>query len=219
MTHELGQPVSAMQNYLAMASLPGGDLSPDGLTLIARLQRVATRIEKITNQLKFFARPASDGFAPFDLRLVVDRARELIEPDLQLTGITAEFVAPEDEVPVNGERFRLEQVLVNLMRNAAEALASLPDARIVVSVRLETDVAILSVMDNGPGLDDSISDQVFEPFASTKSPNAGMGLGLAISASIVEEHGGTLDVVPSDLGSSTGAGFALRLPLILKGNS
>jgi two-component system, NtrC family, sensor kinase len=113
-----------------------------------------------------------------------------------------------ERVTVLGDGYYLRQAIENLVRNAREAMAGLPEPRLEVTLVREGPQAVLRVSDTGPGIDPARLERIFEPFVSTKG--TGMGLGLAICREIVEAHGGVLEV-ESDVG--VGTTFTLRLPL------
>jgi two-component system sensor kinase FixL len=123
--------------------------------------------------------------------------------------VATEFDAAPAQVLVWGSRIQMQQVLVNLLRNACESLKNTPSGERRVSVRLRDQgtAAELIVADNGPGLPADAGNRIFEPFFTTKP--GGMGMGLAVSRSIVEAHGGRLWADPC---GGTGAEFHLSLP-------
>ena len=106
---------------------------------------------------------------------------------------------PEARLTVIAGRVRLEQVLVNLLQNALDAVAERPDARVDVTVGRKGRDVVLTVADNGPGIDPGIADDLFTPFATSKTD--GLGLGLGIARDIMTEFGGTLDLVPAPQGA------------------
>ncbi len=143
----------------------------------------------ITKQLKSYARKGGDAFEPMDVRECVSSALSMMEPQLKRREVLITRNIPRDPVMVMGDRLRLEQVLINLMRNAIDATKTVdaPQVDIIVS---RGDYALISVRDNGEGVNDL--DSLFEPFYTTKAPGDGVGLGLAISSGIVNDFGGRL---------------------------
>ena len=118
----------------------------------------------------------------------------------------------EETVQIHGSPKRLGQVVLNLVVNAADALTgqSDPMPRVDVHVERQGAFGVVRVRDNGPGIPADKIELIFEPFVTTKEGKGGTGLGLAVSRTIVEEHGGTLEIEPHD---GAGAWFRLRLPL------
>ena len=196
-THELGQPIAAMRNHLIAAEIGGRAVPP-------ALGGLVTRMQKTTEQLKFFARSGSDEIVEVDLRNVVEAALELLAPNVAASGATVD--AQLQTALVRGNQLRLEQAATNILRNALDAIA---DG--ILEIRVEAgDVAQIVVRDDGPGLGDVPLEDLTEPFYTTRASGEGMGLGLAISVEIVREHGGQITARNRDEG---GAEFTINLPL------
>ncbi len=211
-THELGQPISALRNHLMAAEISS---RPESLqTLPGKLGTIVERMEAITRQLKFFASPAAPEMQPVDLREVLEGALSLIGPDISGNGIEFTTAVADTPVVVRGNRIRLEQVATNLIRNALNAMNAMEvesGDRIEMSVSQEAETAVLSVLDRGPGLGGSSLAELQEPFVTSQASGDGMGLGLAISAEIMREHSGELDASDREEG---GACFKMTLPLL-----
>lgn len=203
-THELGQPLSALRNYLTAA-----ELKDQGNALIAPVGGIVTRMEGITRQLRFFASPASDPLAKVDLADIVVEAAALVRHDADAADATLRIEA-KGPIFVRGDRLRLEQVLVNLLRNAVTALDGCARRDVTVVATQSATQAILSVTDTGPGLDGRSIAQLAEPFHTTRASGTGMGLGLAISAEIVREHSG--EMIAKDA-TGGGAVFTITFPI------
>jgi len=186
-THELGQPIAAMRNHLAAAEMQSG-----ALPLTERLTGLVDRMEGITRQLKFFARKGRDSFEDLDLRDVMAAALELLDPTLTEDGVTVHTLLPEHPVVMHGNRLRLEQVVTNLLRNAVDALDAVTEPQIEIRLGQSDKTTWFEVADNGHGLGDRSMADLREPFATTRESGKGMGLGLTISAGIVDDHGGTM---------------------------
>ena len=211
-THELGQPISAMKNYLAAAEM---DAVPGETNeTFTRLTSVVGRMERLTQQLRFFARPGGEGLEPVDLNEVWREAFVLIEPDMDAAGIKLDADLPGAPVMVHGDRLRLEQVVVNLCRNAVLAMQSAPRRVLAVRISEGAGMALLSIRDSGTGLGGRTIEALQEPFVTTRASGEGMGLGLAISAEIVKEHDGKLTARDAE---EAGAEFTVTLPLMNQG--
>jgi two-component system C4-dicarboxylate transport sensor histidine kinase DctB len=207
-SHELNQPLAAMKTYLAGARLLLRRRRPEeALTAFQRIDDLIDRMGAITRQLKSYARKGGEGFAPVDLRAAVSGALAMMEPQLKSLQVRVTRTLPREPVMVMGDRLRLEQVIVNLLRNAVDATRGAGDRQIDLVVSA-ADTATLSVRDNGHGIADL--EGLFEPFYTTKKPGDGVGLGLAISSGIVSEHGGRLTAHNAADG---GAVFVMQLPL------
>tara|TARA_B100001939_G_scaffold178603_1_gene153944 strand:+ start:7477 stop:9267 length:1791 start_codon:yes stop_codon:yes gene_type:complete len=206
-SHELNQPLAAMKTYLAGAGLLLSRNRPDEtLSAFHRIDDLIERMGAITRQLKTYARKGSETFTPVDMSAALSSSLSMMEPQLKHSNIRLEKVISEQSVVVIGDRVRLEQVLINLLRNAVDAVKTVPDP--VIEIMLSRgETVTLSVRDNGSGIEEL--DLLFEPFHTTKKDGDGVGLGLAISSGIVKDHGGRLTARNSDAG---GAVFEVQLP-------
>ena len=207
-SHELNQPLAAMKTYLAGAKLLLQRKLPD--EALASFQRVDDLIERmgaITRQLKSYARKGGDALEPVDLREALSSALAMMEPQLSKGDVRISRSSPPDPVMVFADRVRLEQVIINLLRNALDAVKNVRDPQIEI-ILSGGEEASLTVRDNGHGIEDL--DSLFEPFYTTKSPGDGVGLGLAISSGIVNDFGGRL---MARNGANGGAVFEMRLPI------
>ncbi len=212
-THELGQPLSAMRNYLAAAEMSAeasGGNGPFGSQLTGQIGRILDRMEGITRQLRFFVKPKGEPHAPVDLVPVVRDVLALLDHDLRDGEVTLRLDLPDGPVTVPGNRLQLEQVLINLVRNAIDAMEDEPRREIAVSLAASGGAAVLTVADTGHGLRGQSVETLQEPFHTTRASGDGMGLGLAISGDIVHDHGGRLDAADAPGG---GAVFTVTLPL------
>ncbi|MFD1034384.1 ATP-binding protein [Sphingomonas hankookensis] len=196
--HETAQPVAAIRNYVATARqlLARGEARAvdDNLGAIARL---TDRIGLVTAELRGFARKGSGTIGPIPLTEVVDGARLILKERLSEVDFTVPDIPP-DLIVVAG-RVRLEQVLVNLLQNAIEALTGRPDPRIAIELDVQDQMVSLIVADNGPGIDPGVTERMFTPFVTSR-PN-GLGLGLVIAQDIMTDLGGTLRLLPATSGA------------------
>ncbi len=196
--HETAQPVAAIRNYVAAARqlLTRGDVRAvdDNLGAIARL---TDRIGLVTAELRGFARKGSGTIGPVPLAEVVDGAGLILKERLSEVNFVVPPI-PADLIVVAG-RVRLEQVLVNLLQNAIEALAGQPDPRIAIEIAVEPQTVSLIVADNGPGIDPLVAERMFTPFVTSRP--SGLGLGLVIAQDIMTDLGGTLRLLSSDHGA------------------
>lgn len=202
--HETAQPVAAIRNYAATSRqfLDRGEADEVRANLRA-IDRLAERIGAVTSELRGFARKGSRKGGPVPLGEVVEGACLLLKERLSRVDFTPPPV-PAD-VLVFGGHVRLEQVLVNILQNALEALDGHPDPRITMAVEADAHRVRLVIADNGPGIAAEVADRLFTPFATSRP--AGLGLGLVISKDIVEDFGGTLSLLPG----AAGACFAITL--------
>ncbi len=210
-SHELNQPLAAMKTYLAGARLLLQRKRPEeALSSFQRIDDLVERMGAITRQLKSYARKGGEAFEPVDLRACLSSALSMMEPQLKQRVVKITRTAPRQPVMVMADRLRLEQVIINLLRNALDATKDRRDPQIDLLLSA-AEVATLSVRDNGHGIAEL--DNVFEPFYTTKKPGEGVGLGLAISSGIVTDLGGRLTARNSEGG---GAVFEVQLPVLGK---
>jgi len=196
-SHELGQPLTALR---ALAD-NGRLLLERGRTAQAEenfhaITGLAERMGRITSQLKSFARKAPPTARALPLLEAVDNARQLLAARLRSEQVALEVqVAPQLMVQCDGHR--LEQVLVNLLANAIDALRGQEGKQVRLSAQPDGERVRVRVADNGPGIPPALSERLFEPFFTTKPPGEGLGLGLVISSHIVREFGGALRCLPN----------------------
>jgi len=208
-SHELNQPLAAMKTYLAGARLLLGRNRPDeALISFQRIDDLIERMGAITRQLKSYARQSGDTFTPVDLGEALTSALSMMEPQLRGRRVRITRTLPTHPVRVRGDRVRIEQVIVNLLRNALDATETEEDPAIDILLAAG-ETAVLTVRDNGGGIDDL--EKLFEPFYTTKAPGDGVGLGLAISSGIVADLGGRLTARNAEGG---GAVFEVQLPIL-----
>ena len=210
-SHELNQPLAAMKTSLAGARLllqRGRD--EEALSSFQRIDDLVERMGAITRQLKSYARKGGEAFESVDLRAALSSALMMMEPQLRSSKIRIQRTVPRYPVVVYCDRIRLEQIIINLLRNAVDAIRGQRDGAIEITVSAGSH-AFLSVSDNGPGVSDL--ENLFEPFFTTKKPGEGTGLGLAISSGIASDFGGRLTAHNATEDGKTGAVFELELPL------
>ncbi|MGR3484917.1 MAG: sensor histidine kinase [Paracoccaceae bacterium] len=211
-SHELNQPLAAMRTYLAGARLLLERARPEeAMASFRRIDDLIARMGAITRQLKSYARRGAQAFEPLDMRASVNSALAMMEPQLGAGAVRIERTLPEGPAMVTGDRLRIEQVIVNLLRNALDATRGQDDPKVEILL-VSGDTVRLQIADNGPGIADF--DALFEPFYTTKSPGEGTGLGLAISAGIASDMGGRLT---ARQGEDGGAVFELSLPAMAEG--
>lgn len=209
--HELNQPLAALRTLSGNATrfLDRGDVG----TARANLERIAQLVDRmglITGQLKAFARKSSGERQPVDVRQVVANAVALLEQRLKTANAQVSVHFAEGELYALCDANRLQQVVVNLIGNALDAMVDTASPTVELDGTVGDTMVRLTVRDHGPGLSAEAQDRLFEPFFTTKEAGVGLGLGLAISAGIVSDFGGTLSGANHPSG---GALFTLEIPL------
>lgn len=206
--HETAQPVAAIRNYAhvtrALIARGQDDEAAENLTTIDRL---AERIGVVTAQLRSFARKRSGALTGVSLARAIEGSELMLRE--RLSSIATDFPELAPHLMVHADKVRLEQILVNLLQNAIEALAGTAAPRIALSLDPEAPpgMVVLLIADNGPGIAPEIADKLFTPFTTSRSE--GLGLGLVIAQDIATEFGGSLEHRPSP----TGTTFALSLKI------
>ena len=207
MAHEINQPLAAIRAYADnTGKLMERGRVQDAVENVAAIGRLTDRIGGLTRQLKGFARRASGRREPVPVEALLRGALEVAAARAEADG-TPLIVGARPDLAVIGDASRLEQVLVNLLQNALDAVAARPSRRVEVSVAAEGERVGIEVRDDGPGIPEAARGQIFEPFFTTKAD--GLGLGLAISRGIVEECGGALSVR-----DAPGGGTVFRVDLV-----
>lgn len=213
LAHEINQPLTAQRMQLAtLRLLLDHGRVDDAYKALKPVDDMLTRMAALTGHLKTFARKSPGGLRErLDLATVVDQSLQLLDARLhdEQVSLVLHLTRP---AWVRGDAIRLEQVLINLLRNALDAMQGTSCKRL--EIRLEADEQLwrLSVSDNGGGIPEEHLGQVFDPFFTTKPVGDGLGLGLAVSFAIVHESGGRLSVE----NGGSGAVFTLTLPIDLE---
>ena len=208
-SHELNQPLAAMRTYLAAAKLLlSRKRSEEALSSFQRIDDLIGRMGTITQQLKSYSRKGSEDLIPVDFVSSINTSISMMAPQLGQQSVEITKSLPDTPVSVLADPVRLEQVIVNLLRNALDAMKGQTERYLQISLTAG-EMATLTIQDNGPGIENL--DEMFEPFFTTKKPGEGVGLGLAISSSIAQDLDGRLfarNVSPR------GAVFEFQLPQI-----
>lgn len=205
--HEVNQPLAAIRLLADNSATLSRDASAELGSNLSAIVRMTERIEKITASLRRFARKAGGQLAPLRVEEAIDNSILLTSTNPQARTVRLIIEPFDRNLTVLAEAVPLEQILVNLIHNAYEALTSTAHAEIRISVVAEAGFVDFFVSDNGPGLAPAIMEKLFEPFTTSK-PH-GVGLGLVISRDIARNFGGDLHIVPET--GTGGARFRLRL--------
>ena len=191
-SHELNQPLMAIRQFAENGStfLARGDSDKAGNNL-TRISDLAARAARIIRNLRAFAKQENEPVSCVDIGAVIDQTLEFTEARLTRDAITVSWTRPDGAVQVQGGEVRLGQVMINLISNAADAMAESPQKRIAITVQTG-DPVVVEVADTGPGIDEP--EKIFDPFYTTKEVGAseGMGLGLSISYGLVQSFGGQI---------------------------
>jgi C4-dicarboxylate-specific signal transduction histidine kinase len=211
--HELNNPlnniglfVGNVIDYVRMGGV-------DNERMLQDLEKVVEQVKKATeiiSHLRTFGRAAPVTLEPVSVNDVIERALSLTQEQLRLRQIEIELdLCPEAPV-VLGNSIQLEQVFINLLTNARDALAAADERRISVQCSIEGDMVVLVLRDTGPGIPEGLEQRIFDPFFTTKEVGTGTGLGLSITYGIIKDHRGSITV---ESRPGEGASFRIELPL------
>jgi C4-dicarboxylate-specific signal transduction histidine kinase len=214
LAHELNQPLAAIANYAESCAQALATKAPDAIEKTQRwIEKIASnthRAGEIMRRLRGFTRKSACHPEPVDLGELLRDVVDLLEPETRRCNVRLRCET-KDVPQVVVDPVQIQQVLVNLLHNAYDALAEMPPERHQVTVGIKpADRAVqISVSDQGPGIKPDERDKVFDAFYTTKQN--GMGIGLAISRSIVEDHGGRLSLAANE---PYGVTFHFELPVV-----
>ncbi len=213
LAHEIGNPIAAILSFQELVL--DGELEEEQRDFLERMKRETERVNRILRDLLDFARPAAQGLSdaenaePASVREAIQQVVALVGPQKSLAGVHIEVTVP-DGLPAVGMRpERVEQVLLNLVLNAADVVPK-PGGHILISARRTDEGVAVEIEDDGGGVAPSVRGRLFEPFVTTKDVGKGTGLGLAVCRGLVESAGGTIVVADAE----DGARFVVTLPAV-----
>lgn len=205
LAHELGQPLNAAQSYIAGVARRLGDEAPPELA--QALAKATAHLEQageiIRNVRGFVSRHHQDAPQPIDLPVLVSQTLALLDHPLRAGGARVTLQIDGVSAPVRGHPVAVQQVLVNLVMNAIEAMQLMPPSERRIEIRLAEEgrsLISITVVDHGPGVAPELAARIFEPYVTTKPE--GLGMGLMICRTIVESHGGSLRLLPTRRGAA-----------------
>jgi C4-dicarboxylate-specific signal transduction histidine kinase len=212
--HELNNPLNNIGLFVGNAIDLLEMKIEDKPAILRELRNTMLQVRKATeiiSHLRTFGRAAHISREPVAINEVILRSISLMQEQLRLRQIQLDLDLGEAEGPtVFGNAIRLEQVFINLLTNARDALAEAEHKQISVSCRVEGETAVILVQDTGTGIPEGLEERIFDPFFTTKQVGSGTGLGLSITYGIITDHEGTISVLKR---SGRGAGFLIVLPL------
>ncbi len=212
LAHELNQPLTAVANYTEAArqilSTGGAPIPPRILDFLDKANAQAQRAGQIIRRLRSFVEKGAIERVPEALNKIVEEATALATIGARVDGIRVLLDLSPDLPPVPMDKVQIQQVVVNLVRNAVEVLGQVKRRVLTIRTAAAQDGSQeVAVIDTGPGIDPTVADRLFTPFATTKAD--GMGIGLSISQSIVAAHGGR---IWAEANPDGGAVFRFTLP-------
>ncbi len=209
-SHELNQPLTAIRSYADNAQkFLDLNREQDVHWNLTQISDLTARMAKIIKQFKVFARKSSGQSIPVSFKSVLDGSLTILESQIRQGQVTVETDLPEEDLFVFGDMVRLEQVLVNLISNAVQAMLETSPRHLYIQASRDQDMVVVTLRDTGPGIKEEHLSQIFDPFFTTKETGQGLGLGLAISYQIIDGFKGSLKAINHSEG---GAMFIVRLP-------
>ena len=209
--HEVSQPVAALTTHIASAKFIASQHGDADIgQILSTMDKVVDRLSALTGHLKTFARKETRVEMQADPATVIANALDLVDHKLKASGIDVEYRRHRDVLLVAGNPIHLEQVLINLIANAADAMEHSPIRVLSIGVRKTVKSIEIAVSDTGSGIEATELSNLFDPFYSTKEAGRGLGLGLSISYGLVRDIGGAITV---ESRPGKGSTFTVRLPL------
>jgi len=206
--HEILNPLNIISSTVQLLRMEG--LPPAVQEQLDTVMAQIRRATKITDNLRMFSHHKEAAVGPVALNAFLDRTLVLVEHDLNLDNILVDRDYDPDLPTVEADEDQLAQVFLNLISNARDAMANRPERRITIRTRKMGDGVTVNFIDTGSGIAPEHLGKVFDPFFTTKDPGHGTGLGLSIVYSIVESHGGSIEVYSAP---GKGTEFFIHLPL------
>jgi len=206
-THEIANPLSSMDSLLQLLQRKPEKLRPEA---VQTLREQIARINQIIQQMKTFAHPTDAQQQTADLNEIVEQSLHMVRFDARLKNVTIVRDLSPNAGSLRLLPQALQQVMVNLIINALDAMVQTPEPRLGIRTARHEGCCIVEVDDNGIGISPEHMGRLFEPFFTTKPVGKGTGLGLSISYSLIQKQGGSISV-RSHVGSGTS--FTIRLPL------
>jgi signal transduction histidine kinase len=212
-THEVRQPLTGISTKSAAARRYLGQKPPNierAQALLSDLASASLRIDEVLKNVGALFRSANSEQGPIDVNELILEAIQIMRDELTRHDIVVNRQLTDELPPILGHRGQLQQVLLNLIQNAIDAMRTITDKTRAIRVGTELQgvkAVVISVEDSGPGIEPNKMSSVFDAFVTTKS--TGMGLGLALSQMIIERHDGQIIVVPT---ANNGAHFRITLP-------
>ncbi len=213
--HELNNPLNNIGLFIgnAIDLIALGMTDPNPERILQELHSAMQQVRKATemiSHLRTFGRAASVSREPVGITQVIRRALSLTQEQLRLRQIEVKLHLPEEEVIVIGNAIQLEQVFINLLTNARDAMVNSARKIITIACARQANMVVIRFCDTGPGIRAGLEQRIFDPFFTTKEVGTGTGLGLSITYGIIKEHQGTIVVenCPDE-----GALFLIQLPL------
>jgi PAS domain S-box-containing protein len=209
--HEIRNPLSGINIYLDTLEkiYDNAENLEKVKGILTHLHSASTKIESVIRRVMDFSKPSQPKLVLTDINQPIEDAIGLCSVTLRKSGIKIEKKLSEDLQPLHADPNLIEEVILNLITNAAEAMKNMAgEKKIEIASFMEDNSLILKILDSGPGVPSALKDKVFDPFYTTKSEST--GIGLSLSHRIIRDHGGSLGISKSKWG---GAEFVIEIPI------
>jgi two-component system C4-dicarboxylate transport sensor histidine kinase DctB len=207
--HELNQPLAAIRSYTDNGKLfLKKGRNEDAMWNLEQIGELTERMAQIGVQLRLFSRKTSGHIGVVPLHGVVDGALEILRPSIRKIDVAVEVSLKPENIEVKANNVLLQQVLVNLIGNAVQAVEPCDERKVTVAARIAGEQVIITVRDSGPGISETDLPYIFDPFFTTKKSGQGLGLGLTISDRILQEMNGK---IRTEVQPGRGACFEITL--------
>ena len=214
LAHEISQPLTAILSYAEAAQRMLKDREPQVKEILGYIVKDNQRAAEVIRRLRSLLKKGKPTYDSIDMNVLIDETVLLITTDVTVRNKVIKIQLAKDLPRIHGDRIQLQQVILNLISNSLEAMEGIKEARelLVFTSRKDADTIMVEVKDAGCGISKQDFNKLFVHFFTTKPD--GLGMGLSISRSIVEAHGGRLDAKNN---STRGATFYFTLPLVFHG--
>ncbi|MBL1241037.1 MAG: GHKL domain-containing protein, partial [OCS116 cluster bacterium] len=210
-SHELSQPLTSIANYIENAKLYLSKQEFDKVEQnVGYIAKLSDKMTAIIHHIKIFASKRPTEINRISINKVIEETVWFMQSKFQRREVMLEILLPDDDVFILANNVRIEQVLMNLISNALESMQKSTVKILNIELSYNDDLAVIIIRDTGEGIDEQSIEAIFKPFYTTKEDEQGMGIGLSISRSIIEEYDGILEAFNRPTG---GARFEIKLPI------
>ena len=213
--HELSQPLTAMNSSIAAVCAKIDNNDWDGASQSAnRLNHLSEKMDKVIKLLKYFSYKDNQSNDFTDLEKIIKDTLDIYKDTFKEKGVSLHYQGVTTPTIIRANPLKLDLVISNIIKNAIDASESHQQPSVNIHMKkTDDDKALITITDNGHGVDEKIMGNMFNPYFTTKEVGKGLGLGLSITYEIIQEYGGTITVNNINDGNQTGACFTISLPI------
>lgn len=215
LAHEYNQPLTAIRSYADNAAIfIKNDSTTSAIENLQRIKLLVDKMANLTGTLRRFAHKSTHETTPFSIDSVMDELIILLSPQAKKQQVALQLFAPKEKIQLKGEQGKLLQIITNLVTNAMDAVAQSPEKRVDIEWFIEKDKAVILVKDTGCSITQDVKNNMFNAFYTTKQTGNGLGLGLFIVSTLVNDFKGSINVRDNIDDSPYGVVFELCFPVI-----